>query len=236
MSRPSVPSALRARVIASGDPGQLPPVMDRQFFDAPHIVLSEVHRQAWDSPIIRQAHAIRSDGFYTDDGANFRVLDRAPPDLLMEIDVALCWKNKTRLLLNRRIRSVRGFGDGPLRKGEPVMCLKNHYGLKLWNGAVYTLTTDREPGDGFGLRDEITDREVWVAGPVVEGVDENYETLKYDDNYIAFALGYAATVHKAQGSEWPNVLVIDECRREERRQLLYTAVTRAVERCTVVKW
>ena len=38
------------------------------------------------------------------------------------------------------------------------------------------------------------------------------------------------TVHKAQGSEWANVALIDEYRRSnERREWLYTAITRASE-------
>lgn len=43
--------------------------------------------------------------------------------------------------------------------------------------------------------------------------------------------GYAITVHKAQGSEWESVLVIDESFvfREQREKHLYTAITRASE-------
>ena len=44
--------------------------------------------------------------------------------------------------------------------------------------------------------------------------------------------GYAITCHKAQGSQWDRVVVLDEMfgrNAEERRRWLYTAVTRASE-------
>ena len=53
-----------------------------------------------------------------------------------------------------------------------------------------------------------------------------------DDCETAIGFGYALTVHKAQGSEWPNVLIIDEYRRRldgDRPGWLYTAITRASE-------
>jgi len=52
-----------------------------------------------------------------------------------------------------------------------------------------------------------------------------------------FDYGYALTVHKAQGSQWDNIVLFDEsfAFREHRDRWLYTAVTRAAETITVVK-
>ncbi len=52
-----------------------------------------------------------------------------------------------------------------------------------------------------------------------------------------FDYGYALTVHKAQGSQWDNVVLFDEsfAFREHRARWLYTAVTRAARRLTVVR-
>ena len=52
-----------------------------------------------------------------------------------------------------------------------------------------------------------------------------------------FDYGYALTVHKAQGSQWGNVLLVDEsgCFRDTSKRWLYTAVTRATSRITVVQ-
>lgn len=44
-----------------------------------------------------------------------------------------------------------------------------------------------------------------------------------------FDYAYGITVHKAQGSEWDRVLIINEAsmKADERSQWLYTAITRA---------
>ncbi|EBU8132089.1 ATP-binding protein, partial [Salmonella enterica subsp. enterica serovar Java] len=51
-----------------------------------------------------------------------------------------------------------------------------------------------------------------------------------------FNFGLAITAHKAQGSQWGNVCVFDESRAfgANRRQWLYTAVTRAANHLTLV--
>lgn len=53
-----------------------------------------------------------------------------------------------------------------------------------------------------------------------------------------FTYGYAITTHKAQGSEWDKVLVIEEkfpYDKEEHARWLYTAVTRAAEKLVLIK-
>ena len=52
-----------------------------------------------------------------------------------------------------------------------------------------------------------------------------------------FTYGWTLTCHKSQGSQYDNPLVFDESRsfREDARKWLYTAVTRAAERITVVQ-
>jgi exodeoxyribonuclease-5 len=51
-----------------------------------------------------------------------------------------------------------------------------------------------------------------------------------------FTYGYALTVHKAQGSQWDDLVLFDESYafREHRSRWLYTGLTRAAERITVV--
>eukprot|EP01037_Dinobryon_pediforme_P023641 gene23641-25142_t len=51
-----------------------------------------------------------------------------------------------------------------------------------------------------------------------------------------FDYGYALTVHKAQGSQWDEVVLFDESGafREHRARWLYTGVTRAAAKLTVV--
>lgn len=53
-----------------------------------------------------------------------------------------------------------------------------------------------------------------------------------------FTYGYAITGWKAQGSEWDNVLVIEEgfpFEKEEHKQFLYTAATRAAKKLVIIK-
>lgn len=79
----------------------------------------------------------------------------------------------------------------------------------------------------------------------------NCNTLSQDDEYILsinkkykkyipmyFDYGYCLTVHKAQGSEWDNVLVIEEdfpFGKKEHRQWLYTALTRAKKKVVLLR-
>ena len=53
-----------------------------------------------------------------------------------------------------------------------------------------------------------------------------------------FAYAYAITCHKAQGSEWNQVLVFEEWFpnvAEEHKRWLYTAATRASEKLVIIK-
>jgi exodeoxyribonuclease-5 len=226
----------QARLVVCGDPGQLPPVKDAQFFLDPDVTLQTIHRQALDSPIIRQAHRIRHEGTYDEDG-DFRVIARAEPEDLLAADAILCWRNITRQRLNARKRELLGL-TGPLRAGEPVMCLKNDHRLGLYNGAVYELAygTSDEPEDGVTLITDEYGSTVRVHSATIEGQDPAFDKNRYDDDYLPFAPAYAATVHKSQGSEYPNVLLFDECSGVDWAQFMYTGVTRAAERCTVVRW
>ena len=53
-----------------------------------------------------------------------------------------------------------------------------------------------------------------------------------------FDFGYCLTVHKAQGSEWGNVLVFDEAcgfwDREYKNKWLYTAITRSNDKLMII--
>jgi len=51
-----------------------------------------------------------------------------------------------------------------------------------------------------------------------------------------FDFGYVLTVHKAQGSQWDDVVLFDESGAfsDNRERWLYTGVTRAAKRLTVV--
>ncbi len=221
-----------AKIVACGDPGQLPPVSGARFFSHANVTLQTIHRQALESPIIRQAHRVRSEQPYLDDGDAFQVLKRGLTDDEMRgADVILCHTNATRYAANLHARNVRGFFQPNPQVGEPVMCLKNAQQFGIFNGAVYTLMRPFLDGDHdiWIDVDGDTTRVPWVTfNGMRSAVPDHVEPL------TSFDFGYAMTVHKAQGSEWPNVILIDEYyRRQERASWLYTGMTRAMERIII---
>lgn len=228
--------ATGASIIACGDPGQLPPVAGEQFFAAHDAQLNTIHRQALDSPIIRQAHRVRSGEGYSADGDAFQVIRGAEltADRIMAADVILCWTNKTRQAANVEARRVRGLGLFPQpQAGEPVICLKNVPEYGLFNGAIYTLASPFIEGDR-NIKLDVDGRPVTVRDVTFAGMKSGLKP--HEEAATSFDFGYALTVHKAQGSEWNSVLLVDEYRKvEQRREWLYTGITRAAERLVVVQ-
>lgn len=225
-----------AKIIACGDPGQLPPVEGKQFFNTPNVTLQTIHRQALESPIIRQAHAVRQGNSYQADGDAFRVAKHG--ELTIEekrdADIVLCWTNKTKNAVNDHMRNLRGLGMMPHpRPDEPIVCLRNAPEYGIFNGGIYNLLEPFMEGD--------TSIVLEVEGERVRVHDVNFHGLKsgLEPGQKAttwFDFGYALTVHKAQGSEWKNVILIDEHRRrEERKEWLYTGITRAADKITIIR-
>ena len=103
--------------------------------------------------------------------------------------------------------------------GRPVMVLRNDHVLKLFNGDI-----------GITLPDE--HGALMVAFPDTAGGFRRVAPVRMPEHQTAFAM----TVHKAQGSEFNEVLVLLPQRRSPvlTRELLYTAVTRARQRVTLV--
>lgn len=220
-----------AKIVACGDPGQLPPVSGKQYFDQPNFTLKEIHRQALESPIIRQAHAVRNGGSYASDGA-FRVANVATDEDLLAADVILTWTHKTRKAANAEMRRLKGYWMPQVQVGEPIMCLRNVPDRGIYNGAVYRATRKISEGDQ-GVYIEVDGMEAHVPTATFEGLrlaNNNPETG------VPFDFGYAMTVHKAQGSEWGKVVLLDEYRRpEDRARWLYTGITRASDSILVVR-
>ncbi len=120
--------------------------------------------------------------------------------------------------LNRRVEQAlarRGFGCRPETwyPGRPVIIARNDYGLDLYNGDIGICLTD--PGTG--------ELKVWFER--ADGGLLNYAPSRLPLHETVFAM----TVHKSQGSEFDEVVVIlpEEDNRILSRELVYTAVTRA---------
>ncbi|HML73354.1 MAG TPA: ATP-dependent RecD-like DNA helicase [Anaerohalosphaeraceae bacterium] len=221
-------------ILLFGDMGQLEPVGDDpKLMRDPDIRLDKIHRQAADSGIIQFATDIRQDGFRH--GTHYQDVHTVyghPVDAdLAAADIVLCGLNRTRDSLNKRIRNMRGFPQEGIMPGESLICLKNNYGLGVFNGQMMTVQS---------IEDE--DRMPWRCKAMCK-LDDGSEVylplihtslLRPDEQsefYAVIDYGYAITCHKSQGSEWPHVLVVDEqCSLWEPRRWRYTAITRAAQK------
>ena len=224
--------ATGCRVVATGDPGQLPPVRGTRFFDAPDATLRTVHRQAWDSAIIRQAHAMRAEGRYAADGPDFRVQRHVGRDDILAADVILCWRNATRHALNALVRAHKGL-DGPPIAGEPVVCLRNDHKVGILNGATYALLADYDAARRVARIANERDETVDVEDCRFETLDPPGDPEDARDEH-PFAFGNCLTVHKYQGSEAERGILVDEYDRHEwRREWMYTGITRFAKQALV---
>jgi exodeoxyribonuclease-5 len=230
-------------ILALGDPGQLPPVKGTQYFTGePDVVLTEIHRQAEGSPIIRMSKYVREGrelgvGRYD----TSRVLhggDVTPAQLgemMLGADQVLVGTNLTRRRLNQEIRTLLG-REGVLPvAGDKLVCLRNNHKEGLLNGQTWTVERVRGKKHlELGLCNEDGERLTCLAHrDHFEGDGAAIDPrARRDANEFDF--GYALTVHKSQGSQWDNVLLFDEWHGANRRQWLYTAITRAAERITIV--
>jgi len=235
-------------VLVLGDPGQLPPIKGAGAFTdvEPDVMLTEVHRQAGDSAIIRLATLARQ-GLPIPQGQHDEFVwkmprrDVSPEQMLMGGQV-ICGMNATRRQLNNAMRHAAGFTNTyPTGRDEKLICLKNRHDLGLINGMFIDLTDIQEESP-LALSAVIKTED----GDLIPGRVKIYKG-HYDD-HVAFDRdrsrrdwrdmrglvesdwGYAITGHKAQGSQWKNVLVYDDGlgrTPEDRARWLYTAITRA---------
>lgn len=237
-------------VLVLGDPGQLPPVSGGGFFTEhePDILLEEVHRQARDNPIVDLAQQVREGrsimiGDYGDTAKVIAKRD-VSAELVLEADQVLVGTNRTRRRYNERLRELKGF-DGPLpQAGDKLVCLRNDTAKGLLNGSLWQVTSAaRTVKQSMNLLVRAEDEGIERYSAKVKVLKAVFETpeaeipwqqrRRHDD----FDYGYALTVHKAQGSQWDEVVLFDESYafREHAQRWLYTGITRAAERLTIVK-
>ena len=230
------------------DPGQLPPIKgDGAFNDAaPDVMLTDIHRQAETSAIIRLATLARQGapipyGEHDDFVWKMQRSDLAPHQLLKGGQV-ICGRNATRLFLNTAMKQAAGFPTAyPQGAGEKIICLKNRHDLGLVNGMFLDLSDihDESPlAFSAVVRTEdgmtVSGRQWFYKGYFDDHVAYDAERPRRDWRdkrwLVESDWGYAITCHKAQGSQWENVIVYDDGLKrtaEDRARWLYTAITRA---------
>ena len=245
------------RLILVGDIDQLPSVgagnVLRDIIDSgvfPVVRLTRIFRQAQSSRIIMNAHAI-NEGKFPDisNGKNtdFFYIEKENPEEAVQEIVRLVKNNLPRYYktpwnhiqvltpmqkgivgaanLNLALQeALNPQGDGLrrggylFRTGDKVMQIRNNYEKEIFNGDIGT----------------------------VESVDLQERTLKvnFDQHIIEYEASeldelvhaYATTIHKAQGSEYPIVVmpVLMNHYVMLQRNLIYTGITRAKKVLVIV--
>ncbi len=259
----AVPDSMR--VILVGDVDQLPSVgagnVLRDIIDSgavPVVRLTKIFRQAAASRIILNAHRINGGEFpdlSNGAGTDFFFQKAEEPEKAAEIIVDLVKNrlpkfyhvppqaiqvltpmqrgvvgaaNLNQLLqaaVNPPVKDFKG-NPGPelhrggytFRAGDKVMQIKNNYDKEVFNGDIGTI--EKIDPEDRTLTVRFDDR----------GIE--YDATELDEMVLA----YATTVHKAQGAEYPIVVmpVMMSHFMMLQRNLLYTGVTRAKKTLVLV--
>ena len=244
------------RLILIGDNDQLPSVgpgkvlgdmIDSRMI--PTVKLTYIHRQQNGSRIVMNAHRIingywpeidnskTSDFFYKQVESADECIDEvltmvsgrlatAYPGLGVQVlcprrsDKPTCC-NKMNELIQHAVNPRGPFVEhcGTIyRKGDRVMQTRNNYAKWVFNGSM-------------GVIESVVDDMVYVKFD-----DDDRELLYTNEDLSELDLAYATTIHKSQGSEYDIVIVtlMEADTVMLRRNLLYTAVTRAKKVCIIV--
>ncbi len=244
----AVPPSMR--LILVGDVDQLPSVgagnVLRDLIDCgcfPVVRLTRIFRQAQTSRIIMNAHRINEGQFPELGGGRdrdfFFVTRETPEEAAAEIVElvrrklpAYCGRSPFDIQvltpmqrgitgaanLNQLLQHALNPGEEGLRRGgycfrvrDKVMQIKNNYDKEIFNGDIGTVELADEENRSLAVR--FDDRTV------------EYDISELDELVHA----YATTIHKAQGSEYPVVVmpVLMSHYVMLQRNLIYTGITRA---------
>jgi exodeoxyribonuclease V len=260
------------KVIIMGDEFQLPPVSpgdERPFnlldLECPGVHLTEVTRQAKENPIIRASMDLR------ENRVTRALMDHGLPAVRdLDLEAVNCWqnggvvlvhRNATRHKVNHNIRQALKKPIDEIDQGEPLLILRNDYGIDMFNGEVVKLSKWlKKPTHAHQVFDRATKRQHLVQfgkvelespfqpspQPAVICLQETFgkldgqppclpkasgEIYGKETRFIHTNLGYCLTAHKAQGSEWDEVIVVIEPSIDLNslmgRRWVYTALTRS---------
>ena len=251
------------RLVLVGDPDQLPSVGAGNVLGdllrstvVPTVSLTQVFRQAEQSAIIRNAHAVnQGEPPRLDNGqGDFFFLCRRSPDRLVQTVVELC---RDRLPKNMNIPAEQIQVLSPTRKGACGTVSLNR-ALQAALNPPSPQKRQKQWGDvTFRVGDRVMQTKnnydvLWekddgTAGSgifngdvgVIQDIDSSGEliVLRFDDRTATYTadllsqldMAYAITVHKSQGSEYPAVILVSAPAAPSLmvRGVLYTAITRA---------
>lgn len=246
-------------IIVLGDLNQLPPVFGNPYFlSKPDIILRQIMRQTEGNPIIWLSQQVLSNkdlkvGVY----GNSAVIRKSDISefYFKNSDIILTGTNRLRYNINNYIRSeIKNIKklEYP-HVGEKVICRKNNWSqciddnIYLTNGT--TGFVDYIYRDSFNCKTMRMDFRPDFSKKVFRNIEFDYNHMYSIPGglnnketpmgylYDKMEYAYAITTHSSQGSQWGNVLYLHEdfmSDSEDRKKLLYTAITRAQDSIVVV--
>jgi exodeoxyribonuclease-5 len=235
----------KKKILIAGDPFQLPPVKGSGYYmtGEPDIMLTEIMRQALDNPIIRWSMKVREGEIlpFAREGTCRKVMrSKVTPEALFGLDyMVLTGKNETRRALNKQARKLRGFDSVYPMRGERLVMLQNHKDFGVLNGVLCDTLADANPDIYHEFIEqrvhyEGEDKDLLLCTSQFNAYDfpARADDIDFNKRWKTPAdFGYALTVHKAQGSQWPGVALVDDGLNKgkgvERNRWIYTAITRA---------
>lgn len=236
------------KTIVIGDPYQLPPVMDEPAYSSnlPGVDLDTMHRFDSLSDIGKLANIIRTSSGLRDWKG---LLAHVDFDMVDNYDLLLAWRNDTRWQVITTLRSIRGLDLEVPQVGDRLISVANTYEVGILNADELMVTGQPYPSTHMGAWNIPTDRGVvqaWKSG-FKDQEGEKWaaqQSRRKGTNICALTWSECMTVHKAQGGEWPRVLIVDDLDkmqytfRNDRGGIntwAYTAVTRASRKVDFMK-
>jgi exodeoxyribonuclease-5 len=251
-------------IVVVGDHGQLPPIGEGSFslMFNPDFVLTQIHRQALNSPIIKLSKFIREEGYIP-----YKILSK---DVLKtnwntkhcqdiwesinfeENTMVLCGFNASRVNLNDKIRTKLGYKKRQPYPGERIVCLKNNRSSGIMNGQIGTVLWYMPEAAGLYRLTLLIEGESDPFESIVS--DECFGQVSYNlydkpnedkkkQHWKGFIIDYfdygnCISVHKSQGSEWDKIILFEQRTKHWDDNFymkwLYTAVTRARKKLLVI--
>ena len=245
-------------IITLGDLDQLPPVFGKPFFlQNPNVRLKQIMRQAEGNPIIWLCQQVLAGkelkyGVY----GNSAIIKKSEiTDYhFKNSDIVITGTNRLRYNINNYCREyIKG-----IRKleyphiGEKVICRKNNWNQCLKGGIYLTNGTsgfvDYIYRDSYNKKTMKMDFRPDFTKSAFRNIEFDYKhmyAIPGQDNeennfgfyYDKMEYAYAITCHASQGSQYGKVLYMHEDFMrdpEDRKKLIYTALSRAIESVIVV--
>lgn len=214
-------------IIYVGDHGQLEPIGSKfNLMANPDYKLETIHRNAGEIAIfanhLRQGkHPLNFKSEKKVKIVNKKFIEN---EHLTKAEQNICAFNKTRVVLNNRVRKTLGLNE-TIHIDEKIICLKNNKKLQLFNGMQGIVTHIGKynrfsfiSGDTL-YRDIIYDYNQF-------GKEKNQFEFLSDENPFDYA--YAITAHKSQGDSFNSVIVFEEkCDKWCHKRWSYTSASRA---------